>query len=165
MYTDTDDSDYANRTAAFNTAVTDALDAAVEAAEARAAYIGSDFDEDYAAHAEVTQAIFEDKYNHALKLHNTLHEVKIFGTIHAAIENGQVEVVARVRDRWVGQNQPWVVAADTLNQDIDDTRYRLASLEKRRRKAVATALDHGATMYQIAAVTGCDFDEVQDWLK
>lgn len=163
MYTD--DSDYADHTAAYNAAVTKALNAAVEAAEARATYVGSGHDESYAARADVTQAIFEDKYDRALKLHNTLHDVTVFGTIHAAIENGQVEVVARVRDRWVGQNQPCVVAAHDLNQDIDDLRYRLASLEKRRRKAILTALDHGATLYQIAAVTGCDFDEVQDWLK
>lgn len=165
MYTDTDTDDYANRTAAFNTAVTDALDAAVEAAEARAAYIGSDFDEDYAAHAEVTQAIFEDKYNHALKLHNTLHEVKIFGTIHAAIENGQVEMVARVRDRWVGQTQPWVVKTYELTQEIEDTRNRLDALRIRRREAVSIALSHGSTVYQIAAVTGCDEKDVQEWIK
>lgn len=164
MATDTD-SDYTNHTTHYNDAVTAALDAAVEAAEARAAYIGSDFDKDYADHADVTQAIFEDKYNHALKLRNTVHESRIFGTVHSCIENGFVHTVASVRDRWVGQTQPWVIAAHDLNQDIDDTRYRLASLEKRRRKACLTALDHGATLYQIAAVTGCDLDEVQDWLR
>ena len=165
MYTYTDDSDYADHTAAYNAAVTKALNEAVEAAEARAAYVGSGHDESYAAHADVTQAIFEDLRGNVLKLRNSLHESRIFGTLDAAIENGQVEVVARVRDRWVGQNQPWVVAADTLNQDIDDLRYRLDSLEKRRRKALLTALDHGATLYQIAAITGCDLDEVQDWLR
>lgn len=163
MYTD--DSDYANRTAAYNDAVTDALDAAVEAAEARAAYVGSGHDESYAARADVTQAIFEDKYDRALKLHNTLHDVTVFGTIHAAIENGQVEVVARVRDRWVGQNQPWAVKTYELTQEIEETRNRIAALRIRRREAVAIALSHGSTVYQIAAVTGCDEEDVQEWIS
>ncbi|PZP03787.1 MAG: hypothetical protein DI609_00410 [Corynebacterium urealyticum] len=163
MYTDTDDSDYADHTAAYNAAVTKALNAAVEAAEARAAYVGSGHDESYAAHADVTQAIFEDLRENALKLRNSLYESRIFGTLDAAIENGQVEMVARVRDRWVGQTQPWVVKTYELTQEIEDTRNRLASLRIRRREAVSIALSHGSTVYQIAAVTGCEVDEVQDW--
>lgn len=163
MYTD--DSDYADHTAAYNAAVTKALNAAVEAAEARAAYIGSDFDESYAAHADVTQAIFEDLRENALKLRNSLHESRIFGTLDAAIENGQVEVVARVRDRWVGQNQPWVVKTRDLNRDIDFARTRLDSLIEQRRDAARIALSQGSTPYQIAAVTGDTLDEVNSWIS
>lgn len=165
MYTDTDDSDYADHTAAYNAAVTKALNAAVEAAEARAAYADSGRDESYAARADVTQAIFEDLRENVLKLRNSLYESRIFGTLDAAIENGQVEMVARVRDRWVGQTQPWVVKTYELTQEIEDTRNRLDALRIRRREAVSIALSHGSTVYQIAAVTGCDEKDVQEWIK
>lgn len=163
MYTD--DSDYADHTAAYNAVVTKALNAAVEAAEARAAYVGSGHDESYAAHADVTQAIFEDLRENALKLRNSLYESRIFGTLDAAIENGQVEVVARVRDRWVGLNQPWVVKTRDLNRDIDFARTRLDSLIEQRRDAARIALSQGSTPYQIAAVTGDTLDEVNSWIS